>query len=86
VKGRPVIIRILAALSVLMAVHASTAQAQSSIGQRVHCPLILAPVCGQRGDETKTFANKCMAERSGYVVIRSGSCDGTPRSQLKLLP
>ena len=78
-------VRILAALSVLMAFHA-TASAQSGYGTRVVCPLILSPVCGQRGDETRTFANKCMAERQGYAVIRPGSCDGTPRSQLKLLP
>jgi len=68
-----------------MAFHVS-AQAQSSYGTRVVCPLILAPVCGQRGEETRTFANKCQAERQGWAVIRTGSCDGTPRSQLKLLP
>jgi hypothetical protein len=79
------VFRLLAALSVLIAFQA-TASAQSGFGTRVTCPLILSPVCGQRGDEQKTFANKCMAERQGFVVIRSGSCDGTPRSQLKLLP
>jgi hypothetical protein len=83
-KGIPVA-RLLAALSILMAFHAS-ASAQPSYGTRVVCPLILAPVCGQKAEETRTFANKCMAERQGFVVIRSGSCDGTPRSQLKLLP
>ena len=79
------LIRIVAALSVLAGL-AGSAHAQSGYGTRVVCPLILSPVCGQRGEETRTFANKCMAERSGYAVIRSGSCDGTPRSQLKLLP
>ncbi|MBX3577256.1 MAG: hypothetical protein KF723_08600 [Rhizobiaceae bacterium] len=78
-------VRLLAALSILMTLHVS-AQAQSNYGTRVACPLILAPVCGQRGEETRTFANKCQAERQGWAVIRTGSCDGTPRSQLKLLP
>ena len=79
------VIRIVAALSVLAGL-ASTAHAQTGYGTRVVCPLILSPVCGQKAEETRTFANKCMAERSGFVVIRAGSCDGSPRSQLKLTP
>jgi hypothetical protein len=32
------------------------------------------PVCARRGDERRTFANACVAERAGYRSIRPGEC------------
>lgn len=34
------------------------------------------PVCAARGNDRQTFANACMAEVSGYRVIRGGECRG----------
>ena len=34
------------------------------------------PVCARRGDNRQTFANGCLAEESGYRIIRPGECRG----------
>lgn len=34
------------------------------------------PVCATRGNERQTFANGCMAQASGYRIIRGGECKG----------
>lgn len=34
------------------------------------------PVCARRGNDRQTFANGCMAEASGYRIIRGGECRG----------
>lgn len=32
------------------------------------------PVCATRGNDRQTFANGCMAQASGYRIIRGGEC------------
>ncbi|WAX93984.1 Kazal-type serine protease inhibitor domain-containing protein [Aminobacter sp. NyZ550] len=38
------------------------------------CTFEYAPVCGQRGDRTRSFSNSCMARADGFRVIHSGQC------------
>ncbi|WP_018426864.1 Kazal-type serine protease inhibitor domain-containing protein [Hoeflea sp. 108] len=38
------------------------------------CTFEYAPVCGQRGDRTRTFSNACMARADGFRVIHNGQC------------
>jgi len=39
------------------------------------------PVCARRGDERRTFSNRCFADRAGFRVVRRGECvrDEEPR-------
>jgi hypothetical protein len=32
------------------------------------------PVCARRGNQRKTFANGCVADRAGYDIIHRGEC------------
>ncbi|WP_157017517.1 Kazal-type serine protease inhibitor domain-containing protein [Mesorhizobium xinjiangense] len=40
----------------------------------VACTREYAPVCGQRGNTRRTFANACTARAAGYRVNRRGPC------------
>ncbi|MFE0014800.1 Kazal-type serine protease inhibitor domain-containing protein [Mesorhizobium sp. NPDC059054] len=40
------------------------------------CTREYEPVCARRGGDRQTFANACMARRSGYRVIGDGQCRG----------
>src|SRR5262245_40355511 len=40
------------------------------------CPSVYQPVCASKdGGGTKSFGNACLAERDGFAVVKSGSCD-----------
>ncbi|KXF77077.1 hypothetical protein ATN84_11980 [Paramesorhizobium deserti] len=38
------------------------------------CPMIYAPVCGERGGRRQTFGNSCQAGAEGYRVVHRGEC------------
>lgn len=38
------------------------------------CTRQYAPVCARRGGDRQTFNNSCLAEQSGYRVVREGEC------------
>lgn len=38
------------------------------------CTREYAPVCGQRGNDRRTFGNACMARVDGYRVVSGGEC------------
>lgn len=43
---------------------------------RTICPSIYQPVCARKGDEHRTFANACLAERAGFAVVAQRGCSG----------
>lgn len=43
-------------------------------GPPQYCTREYAPVCARRGGDRQTFSNACMAEQSGYRVVRDGPC------------
>lgn len=38
------------------------------------CTREYAPVCGQRGNDSRTFGNACMARADGYRIVGQGEC------------
>lgn len=38
------------------------------------CPRIYQPVCGGRSGDRQTFPNACEANRAGYRIVSSGTC------------
>ncbi len=40
------------------------------------CTAEYVPVCARRGHQRRSFANRCMAERAGYRIVREGACPG----------
>lgn len=38
------------------------------------CTMEYAPVCGERGNRTRTFSNSCQARADGFNVIHRGEC------------
>ncbi len=42
------------------------------------CPMIYAPVCGERGSSRKTFGNACQARADGYRIVGNGQCTSRP--------
>jgi len=42
------------------------------------CPMIYAPVCGERGNSRKTFGNACQARADGYRIVGNGQCSSRP--------
>lgn len=38
------------------------------------CTREYAPVCGRRGDRTRTFPNSCMADAEGFRIIDNNAC------------
>lgn len=42
------------------------------------CPMIYAPVCGERGHSRKTFGNACQARADGYRIVGNGQCSSRP--------
>lgn len=42
------------------------------------CTLEYAPVCGQRGNQTRTFSNSCQARSNGFSIIHRGECSFRP--------
>lgn len=42
------------------------------------CPMIYAPVCGERGSSRKTFGNACQARADGYRIVGNGQCRSRP--------
>ena len=42
------------------------------------CPMIYAPVCGERGQSRKTFGNACQARADGYRIVGNGECSSRP--------
>lgn len=43
------------------------------------CSREFAPVCAQRFDQRRTFANACVAQREGFRVVSSGECRQRPQ-------
>ncbi len=43
-------------------------------GEGGMCTREYVPVCGQRGDDRRTFGNSCMARAEGYRIIDQGEC------------
>lgn len=44
------------------------------------CPMIYAPVCGERGGRRQTFGNACQAGADGFRVVHRGECGRRPGS------
>ena len=44
------------------------------------CPMIYAPVCGERGSSRKTFGNACQARADGYGIVGNGQGSSRPGS------
>ncbi len=42
------------------------------------CTMEYAPVCGQRGGRSQTFANACQARSNGFTIIDRGECRRPP--------
>ncbi|OCJ04950.1 hypothetical protein A6U87_13030 [Rhizobium sp. AC44/96] len=42
------------------------------------CTMEYAPVCGQRGGRTQTFANSCQARSNGFAIVGHGECRRQP--------
>lgn len=38
------------------------------------CTMEYAPVCGERGNRTRTFSNSCQARADGFRVVHRGEC------------
>ncbi len=38
------------------------------------CTMEYAPVCGERGNRTRTFSNSCQARADGFNVVHRGEC------------
>lgn len=38
------------------------------------CPMIYAPVCGERRGMTRTIGNSCQARADGYRILYNGQC------------
>jgi hypothetical protein len=52
------------------------------VGPGPICTREYDPVCARRGGDRQTFANACLADASGYRVVRRGECrrdDDGPR-------
>jgi hypothetical protein len=43
-------------------------------GGQIMCPMIYAPVCGERRGVRQTFGNACQAGAKGFRVVRRGEC------------
>lgn len=41
------------------------------------CPMVYAPVCGERRGERKSLSNSCVAQAEGYRVISTGQCSSS---------
>jgi hypothetical protein len=75
------------AIVLIVLLLASTIAAAAASGPardtRTMCPSIYQPVCGQKGSESRTFANACLAKGAGFAVVRGGGCgaasSGLPR-------
>ncbi len=39
-----------------------------------YCSRDYRPVCARRGEERRTFANACLADRAGYRILGAGEC------------
>ena len=76
------IAKITAALAVVATVLAACVVVEEGPGPRPlppregpgMCTREYAPVCGQRGNDRRTFGNSCMARADGYRVIDQGEC------------
>ena len=44
------------------------------------CTEQYAPVCGQIGNNSKTYSNECFARAAGAKVIADGECKAVPPS------
>lgn len=42
------------------------------------CPMIYAPVCGERDGSRRTFGNACQAGAGGYHIVSRGECGQRP--------
>ncbi len=42
------------------------------------CSMEYAPVCGERGDQRRTFGNACQARANGFFVVNRGECRREP--------
>ncbi|RVJ32809.1 Kazal-type serine protease inhibitor domain-containing protein, partial [Sinorhizobium medicae] len=38
------------------------------------CTMEFAPVCGERGNRTRTFPNACQARADGFRIVHRGEC------------
>lgn len=61
----------------IIALSACTATIESSPPRPQACTMERAPVCGQRGSQTRTFQNACIARSQGFRVAHSGQCRST---------
>ena len=73
---------VLAVLAACTVVVEDPAPIDPGPGPRI-CTREYQPVCARRDGERRTFPNECLAETSGYRVIRNGECrrvdDESPR-------
>ena len=73
---------VLAVLAACTVVVEDPAPIDPGPGPRI-CTREYQPVCARRDGERRTFPNECLAETSGYRVIRDGECrrvdDESPR-------
>jgi hypothetical protein len=74
-----------AVLGVLLALSACTVVVEDDLPEPVRpgplCQRDYDPVCARRGGDSRTFANACLADQSGYRVTRRGECRRQPEER-----
>ena len=58
----------------ILALAACTATIEPGPSRPQACTMERAPVCGQRGGQSRTFANSCLARAAGFTVRHQGEC------------
>jgi hypothetical protein len=66
----------LMAVALSMTPAAAIAESKPPIGLQAMCPSIYEPVCAEKGGDSRTFGNACLARRDGFAVTSEGKCSG----------